>query len=809
MLGRSAMNKEKYHKFINDRGSSLVMALIVVSFIAAIGMAIITMALSFYKIVGMEGRGKKAYYNADMALDEIKTGVSELAYANLGNSYSYVVGNLLTVSGDTTSMIDNETANRLLRNKYFEYFCTDILASSYSTAAEMKNNIDNAFLLGGEIENGDLDSLADQLKCYLSAGFKTPSSNTVVTVKVHNNPVVAVDGVGAAKVIKSVTIKDVEIIYQNTATDYFSEVAADVRVVFPEDAELKIVPATNDVLMSFKDYTLVADDTLNFVAKSNVNGGIYGQNMIYATLWGATDDDSMDPFFEAQPAKTLAVNNGNIVTRGKILLKNKLLLDFNNGRVWADNFVLKGTEAKLGNNASAYIADDLTMDVHPSTYYNNKVTIDGNYYGYSIEGHGVDESDSSHAKSSAIIINSKDSKLNLSSLRTLILGGYGWVRYNSSSSLYYRTGESIAVRYAQTAYMLPSSWGSTVDTNFYGKCLLDSTTPVIENIISPTRGTEYYYNFKSGDAAAKFYRGLYNDILFNELCTESGVVDTTAAAEIRAYIRNIVNEAYKDFLGSNPADLAIKINPNARVYEKGIIRDNASGVNDFNGVEDAFVKVLYANSVHRNKIIASTLIELPDDWTYIAAEWTPIEAHAPILYDSMRYNYKIKSASVLTKGAVENTVLGKDKITGTFFHYIQDDTTGMNTTDYMVCVSNAATLTIDSTFPLFKGIIICTGNVDVKRDFTGTILAFGDINVVGDANFSKAPELVESILRNVPGVRGYFDGISDTTLGRHNSYNDGVPAPGFTEEPGADELDAYKAEDCIKIDGYRKNSSSY
>lgn len=795
------MKKITLKKLINDKGSSLVMALIVVSFISIISLAIMTMALSLYRIIGMEGRSKNAFYNADMAMDEIKVGVSEVAYAELGSAYTYVVDNLLEVSGDLVTLIENEKANKELRNKYFEYTCCKLLSSSYSSADDVKTKVLRAFSSGGEIEDANLTELATYLKSFLSSGFNSPSSSTVVSVTVNNLPFVKV----SSGVVTSVAIKDVQIIYQNTATDYFSEVSSDIVIVFPEDDELRIVPATNDILMSFKDYALVSDDVVTVVNNVTVNGGVYGQNMIYARAWGNYDDDSYDSTLDTMAANAFTVSNGNIVTN-RLLIKNKSVLTFTNGKLWADNVVIKGATATFANNSSLYVADDLTLDVHPSTTKNNSVTINGNYYGYSIEGQGIANGNTDHSKSSAIIINSKDSKLNLSSIKTLILGGYGWVRYNSSTNSYYRTGESIAVRYAQTAYMLPSAWSGTVDPSFFGSSLLESSAPVITNYVSDLRGTEYYFNFSSGDAAATFYKALYDDSIYRTLCT-AAVLDPNddSVKEIRAYFRNILDGAYKEFLGSNPADFAIKINPLARVYEKGIIRDNSSNINSYNGVEDAFVMTLYANSKWRYNIINSTLIELSDDWNYIASEWTPVQAHDPIMYDSMRFSYKIKNANVLTKGAVENIVLGKDKIDGIYYHYIQDSTTGVNVTDYMVYVSNM-NCNIDSSFPCKKGIIICTGNVNVSCDFTGCILAFGDINVTGDKTYTANPELVESILRNVPGVRGYFDGVSSVEPGRHTVYNVGI-APGEEVLPGADELNIYKAEDCIKIEGYQKNGT--
>ena len=105
--------------------------------------------------------------------------------------------------------------------------------------------------------------------------------------------------------------------------------------------------------------------------------------------------------------------------------------------------------------------------------------------------------------------------------------------------------------------------------------------------------TEHYYNFVSGDAAASFYRGLYDDDEFDKLCGDCGITgeaDLAEAQEIREKIRSIIDEAYASFLDYDGSGTkAVTINPNARVYEKGIVRDSASSVNSFNSVGDELV----------------------------------------------------------------------------------------------------------------------------------------------------------------------------------------------------------------------------
>lgn len=792
------MKRNGFGGLKGNKGSSLIMALVVVSFIAVIAMTITTIALSSYKIKAMEAKTKNAFYNADMAVDEIYAGLAVDAYTELAESYDYVVSNLLEVDGDSVTMIDNDAANKLLRNTYFRNACYSIFGSSYDVSdGNVRDTIDNELTAGSALSSVDLDKLADKLGNYMSDNYKD-ASVTNVGVKVAKAPqIVIIDGV-----INSIVIKDVTVTYENIKTDYFSQITTDYEIVFPEKANINIVDDNSDILLSFRDYSLVSNKNVNSMGAVTVNGGIYGNLGI--NTFGAAGSPSL---------LRLTVNGGNIVTKGKVLLGSDSALTLNNGRIWADNIELTGADLVIGADASAYVADDLTLTQDSRS---NSVTVSGDYYGYSIEGYGVSSDSATPAKSSAIIINSKKSTLDFSSIRTLVLGGYGWVVYNEGTDAagdesYYRTGESIAVRYTQTAYVLPASWNGIIDTNFFAKGLLNSAQPVIANPLDDGV-TEYYYNFKSGDAAASFYRALYDDELFAELCDSAHITESenlSAASDIRIRIRDIVNEAYAEFLNSSGSGPAITINPSARVYEKGIIRDNATDVNEYNGVGDELVKVLYDNSRWRQTIIGSLLIELEDDWMYVEREWTPVTSHSPINYGSMRFSYKIKSEDELTRGAVDNILLGKGRIAevGSAYYYVENED-GDNAEDYMVYVSKGdvrLSTTLDGRAPR-KGILIVDGDVVADEDFTGCIIATGDIKVEG-GTYTAAPELVENILKTLTGVRGYFDGSNVVDIGKHVGYNDGAHAKKPDEEEKGN-LNSYQASDCINIANYRRSAAS-
>ena len=55
------MDKKNANSLSENKGSSLIMALVVVSFIAVIAMTVMTISLSSYKVKAMEAKTKDAF----------------------------------------------------------------------------------------------------------------------------------------------------------------------------------------------------------------------------------------------------------------------------------------------------------------------------------------------------------------------------------------------------------------------------------------------------------------------------------------------------------------------------------------------------------------------------------------------------------------------------------------------------------------------------------------------------------------------------------------------------------------------------
>ena len=175
----------------------------------------------------------------------------------------------------------------------------------------------------------------------------------------------------------------------------------------------------------------------------------------------------------------------------------------------------------------------------------------------------------------------------------------------------------------------------------------------------------------------------------------------------------------------------------------------------------------------------------------------------------MRFAYKIKTEAELNHGAVDNILLGRSRLAevGSAYYYVENED-GNNAEDYVVYVQNGdmkLSEALDSRAPR-KGIIIVDGDVIADQDFVGCIIATGDIKLEG-STYTAAPELIDVILKVLPGVGGYFDGTNVVDIGRHLGYNDGAHAK-QPDEKEKGNLNSYEASDCINIANYRRSAAA-
>lgn len=258
---------------------------------------------------------------------------------------------------------------------------------------------------------------------------------------------IRVSGIDGRESEKTITLTNVKVNYTNS--DHYRTTLSTDIVIRPPSMELDV---QSKYPQAFSAYSLIADKQIRLdnATGVTVNGNVYA------------GDDGIT--LKSKSGLMLA-NVDNIITRGNIGVENggSLTVEGNQRTtVWAENIeTIKGTggaadEAQITvggdgsseNKVTCYIADDLMLNAS-----NSKVTINGEYCGY---GCG----DTAAQGSSSIIINGRNSELNLSGTSMLSIAGRAYIATEAAEI---PTGESLAIKSNQYAYLVPDEciWSGT------------------------------------------------------------------------------------------------------------------------------------------------------------------------------------------------------------------------------------------------------------------------------------------------------------------------------------------------------------
>lgn len=422
-----------------NRGFSLFTVIIAVSLVGILGLLILYIALSNFQMKITDLKGKDSFYTAERALEEIRAGLQEDVGEAMSKAYTQVLENYNKDSSSKDASMDQ------LRKKEFEKnYISEVVSKLRSTGD--KDIYDLAHLQGFVDLYKEINDNEESLiitnpsgkKAELKAIQTTGKNSGDSGVLLKNLKVIYVDSNGRAAVI---------------CTDIFLKVP---EVQFP-------TPSTLPDLMNM---IVVADKGIICEGTDTTPSTIQGS--IYAGLLPGDVTTVSDTSIQVGSNASLSIDSGDkIVCEGEINVNANSTFSSGNGvNLWA-----RGLNADSVKNVSllgtTYFADDLTISGK-----NNDVKIAGTYYGYGSVDSALDESCRMQEQyknaqmngadlSSAIVINGKNTTLDLSEAQKVMLAGRNYiasskVSRNRSNKNDIITGESITVKGTQLAYLVPS-----------------------------------------------------------------------------------------------------------------------------------------------------------------------------------------------------------------------------------------------------------------------------------------------------------------------------------------------------------------
>lgn len=458
----------------DDHGSSFVLVIVATTFMCILASAILMGAMMTYKLKFYKLNSLNNFYEVETALDEMYAGVGAATNEHLYSAYTTTAE--LVVVYDTKAQafttLDNKSANELFKKLFMTGFVADTNYKSLKNVTDtLQSFISNEY---DAVDNPDgvrLDTSNMKL-------IYTDVNNKTTTQYYKNNGGIKTEkqsGYENDKVqsvaFKNVCVKRSVNLQGSTAGTYEQSITTDIVLTEPEyNVSFDTSSVSNNTLY---EYAILADmgvevgeDNDNRTTDAQVKGNIYAASDYYnkdyndvaetkvtnkyeskpTTMWGTKESSAYSGIFVNGKNSTLTLNSDVVVCSGSLAAYNGAEINLSGrtqtlSELWADNIVIGGKDGgSLKASADAYIFDDTELNAEKASL---KFT-QGSYFGYSYNAQDTRSLNylrqkgylatgyklRSHFSDSAIIVNGKNSTLDLQDLNSLYIAGKSYIEFS-------------------------------------------------------------------------------------------------------------------------------------------------------------------------------------------------------------------------------------------------------------------------------------------------------------------------------------------------------------------------------------------
>lgn len=791
-------NADKREKLYRDnKGSVMVMVIVIIAFIAILVSVLMFVSFSGYQMRAVDRRGKDNFYTAETVLDEINVGLQGEISGALSKAYTEVMNNFALY----------RSANA--RNKAFhEIYFQDLQERLWKSSAE-KNNYSVAnlqsYLSAGSLGDGD-GTRASFLSGAATYGAIVESNLEYATEPEKYKMEIVNNG--------KLLLKDLKVSFVDK-NGYISIISTDIRINLPS-----INFSQASALPDLESCSMIVDDTLT-MGNTNAGGSIVVKGDVYAgqmfvgipsdPVYSVFDKDKKPSektplslptllstsvsFEKADNAEPLS--KSVVISRENVEIAENSALKTTEAELWARNMDVNSAIAEL--NGTVNLKDDFTLSGKSS-----KAVIEGEYNGFgyladaTVSGGGTggssgtgdpaDTVDTRPDSSSAIIINGKDSTLDLSGLERMTISGRAYVstahnaadtsateqeKQNQTNIL---MGESVAIKSNQLIYLAPSeAVGCRIDENGIIGASEYGCNPLTLAQYEEIKNNPDQYRLLDGSRQISVlgYKSL------NEYISEETLADGSSA-----YIPEIV------FRQTNAGPLVycylrFKDEDAANKYFMDYYSVNSEAVDRYTQLYAKEIKMaddlLYLN-------IAGNMLtyEGTEGWAVLSSTESSGNLQQAKRLSALKDDvFNALSAKIMRT----SNQLTSEELDRTAFQNIMDETEieiilhvkGAQEVriDTLGAAPDSMILTkkdeyvIDGHTPSSVKMIVSLGNVTVKKDFKGLIIAKGNVTVEAGASVTLEP-LDTDTFSNI--LRTKIDELSTTDRDYYllNIFNDGV-----------------------------------
>ena len=458
----------------DDHGSSFVLVIVATTFMCILASAILMGAMMTYKLKFYKLNSLNNFYEVETALDEMYAGVGAATNEHLYSAYTTTAE--LVVVYDTKAQafttLDNKSANELFKKLFMTGFVADTNYKSLKNVTDtLQSFISNEY---DAVDNPDgvrLDTSNMKL-------IYTDVNNKTTTQYYKNNGGIKTEKQSGYEndKVQSVTFKNVCVkrsvnLQGSTAGTYEQSITTDIVLTEPEyNVSFDTSSVSNNTLY---EYAILADmgvevgeDNDNRTTDAQVKGNIYAASDYYnkdyndvvetkvtnkyeskpSTMWGTKDSSAYSGIFVNGKNTSLTLNSDVVVCSGSLAAYNGAEINLSGrtqtlSELWADNIVIGGKDGgSLKASADAYIFDDTELNAEKASL---KFT-QGSYFGYSYNAQDTRSLNylrqkgylatgyklRSHFSDSAIIVNGKNSTLDLQDLNSLYIAGKSYIEFS-------------------------------------------------------------------------------------------------------------------------------------------------------------------------------------------------------------------------------------------------------------------------------------------------------------------------------------------------------------------------------------------
>jgi len=736
---------KKRRKNGRDRGASLVSVIIAMAVVTMLGVSAVYVTYSNLNRKYVDRRSKDNAYSAESALDEIVAGLQ----AELSSAFSGAYAGIMSRYGNYSSSAEMDRA-----------FQVDVITAVVESLHQ-PTAVD-------EVSQTVTTESYGKYSLALLRGYVTGNYTGSLSVDSDNN---ALDTLADAVVLRNLRVTYVDSGYENKIT-------TDIRIDVPAMHFSRV-----STLPNLGMYTNIA----------NKGVIVTGNNSL--TLKG-------EAYVGADSGKAVVLENGAMLDgRNSALLTCGGSIDLKSGSriytgegtsLWTtDILAMASNEVELMGNT--YVQDDLTLKGADSS-----VTLGGSYF-------GLGEGDRA-ADSSAIVINGMGSTINMSAIETLVLMGTAYVSGSSadgtapsglpSGNIDVKTGESVAVKSNQLAYLVPTECeGITTNPMSYNQYkkltnngaditwaqkALDTILPSLGTTIrsygsvqitpvftQEQGGSVYLFlNFSSTDAASRYFLDTYKST-------------GTAGEQLRKYL-----PLYLENFVFPVEESAEQMTLTRLVTEGNYLLPGAFNTDTLRWEGDPS----YTAAITMSDNVSTELSNYRSIYASLCAKLVTSSAWLSDEEMSRNVYANLIDESAIDRALAGNVSNGAEK-SGSKITF-----TGANGTKVIVVKGD---YTLDSTESATGGLVIATGNLTVtKNNWKGVLICGGKLSVNAPLTIAADEEVMGEAL----SLHCDLDTAENGGLSVNEFF---VGGEEYAANQGTDDQKTMNIEDCVTLQNWR------